>query len=103
MACTDYTSYGDFLIEGQFLDAIICPYQEQMGFLVFAMMVYLAIAASLYIYTGGITIPLVVSILVGAVVVVNLPSVAVQFAVIVAVLIISVGVYLLVRRAEGAI
>lgn len=103
MACTDYTAYGDFLINGQFLDAIICPYQEQMGFMVFALMVYVAIGGALYIYTESIVIPLAISIFGGAVVITNLPSVAVQTAVIVTVLVIAIGVYLLVRRAEGAI
>lgn len=103
MACTDYTSYGDFLVNGQFMDAIICPFSDQLGFLVFSMMVYVAIAASLYIYTGGVTVPLIVSILVGAIVIVNLPSIAVKLAVIVALLVVTIGVYLLVRRAEGAV
>lgn len=103
MACGDYATYNDFLRNGQFMDAIICPYADQMGMMVFAMLVYGAISLSLYIYTGSIIIPLVLAILIGGIVLIELPAIAVNLAVLVAVVALAVGVYLLYRRAEGAI
>lgn len=103
MACSDFSSYTEFIRNGQFMDAIICPYADQMGMMVFAMLVYGAISTSLYIYTGSIIIPLVLAILIGAIVMIELPAIAANIAVLAAVVVIAVGVYLLYRRAEGAL
>jgi hypothetical protein len=66
MACSDYASWSEFIAQGQFFDALICPFVDSMGVALAGLMVFGTIGLALYIYSGGIELPLVVGIIVGA-------------------------------------
>jgi hypothetical protein len=81
------------LIDGAFFDAIVCPYADVMGVAVFAMAVYGALGIALYIYSGNAVLPLVLTLILGGVVVTQLPGPAVQLVGVVALLLIAAGGY----------
>jgi len=66
MACSDYASWSEFIAQGQFFDALICPFVDSMGVALAGLMVFGTIGLALYIYSGGIELPLVVGIIAGA-------------------------------------
>lgn len=101
MACTDYTAYWEFWRHGQFFDAVSCPFVEALGGPLFAMLVFGPALLGMYIYSGSIILPLVLTLILGSVVVVQLPSVALQLFGIVILLSIAGAGYLLVQRSEG--
>jgi len=93
---------SDLIVDGQFFDAIVCPHTETMGVLVFGLLVYGAIGTSLYVYSGSAVLPLVLTIILGSVVVTQLPGIAVQFAGAVALLLLAAGgYYLIVSRGPA--
>jgi len=103
MACSDHN--GDFLeamMQEQFRDAILCPYQENIGGALFAMIIYGAITSHIYIRTESVLIPLVLSILVGGIALTQIPSEGA--ALITFALLVFGGVVpvLLIRRLIGA-
>lgn len=98
MACSDYTDYGDALADGAFFDAIYCTFGDQLGGVMFALMVFGALILALYIHSGSIELPLVVTVILGAVVVTQLPGVAVQVVAVTLVVGMAVfGMYLILR------
>lgn len=102
MACSDFSTYKEFIDAGQFWDAIVCPYADQMGMVVFALVVYAAIAFALYYYSETVMMPLVLTIILGSVVIVKLPGIAVQLAAVVLLLILALAGYLLVIKSGPA-
>lgn len=87
---------ADALIDGKFFDAMVCPHSEIMGLVVFAMLLYGSIGVALYLFTGNAVLPLVLTLILGSVVVANLPGPAAQFVGVVALLLIAAGGYFLV-------
>lgn len=66
MAVCDGTTTGvEYLTDFEFIKAVTCTYADPMGLLVFGLIVYAAIALSIYIRTDSITIPVVLLFLVG--------------------------------------
>lgn len=100
MSCTDFSSYGEFLRAGQFFDAVYCPFGDLLGGAVFALLFFGVIALALYVYTDSVAVPVVVTILIGSVVVVQLPPEAVNITGIMLVLGIVGAGYLIVRTFE---
>lgn len=88
MACGDFNSYWKFLVEGQMFDAIYCPYGDLLGGTVFALLFFAPISMALYIYSGSIILPFVLAVILGAVIVVQLPGAAVSLAAALALLVI---------------
>lgn len=99
MPCGDYGSeLSDLttaLVDGKFFDAITCAYANEMGGALFALMVFGALAISLNTYSGSVIVPVVLVIIMGSVILVTLPSSAVQLAGIVILLTVTVGGYMM--------
>jgi hypothetical protein len=102
MACTDYSDYGEALVEGAFFDAILCPFTDVMGTVAFGLFVYGVALVALYIRTESPTVPIAVLIVTSVVIVPVLPGGALQVMVAVAMLALAIGGYLLTRRAQNA-
>lgn len=100
MACTDYDTYWEFMINWQFYDAIYCLYGDHVGYLLFPFLVYGALATSLYIYAGSLIMPLVLTIILGGVVVVQLPPGPIRFIAVIVLFGVALAGYLLVQRIE---
>jgi hypothetical protein len=98
MACGDFPRYLDYWLEAQFADAILCPFQNVLGTQVFTLFVLGGLALGLYIRSDSVSIPLVLAILIGGVVVSSLPSVGLQVLGIAALLSITIAGYLLTNR-----
>jgi len=102
MACSDYASWSEFIAQGQFFDALICPFVDSMGVALAGLMVFGTIGLALYIYSGGIELPLVVGIIAGAGVVTQVPAIASQIVGIVLVLGIALAGYVLIMRLNAS-
>lgn len=76
MACSDYSTYKEMLVNGAFFDGIWCPFGDVMGGIVFALLFFAPLGISLYIFSGSIILPFVLFLILGAVVVVQLPGLA---------------------------
>lgn len=103
MTCEEYDSLGDLqsaLVDGNAIDAIVCPYDMQFGALTVGLFVYGSVMMGLYVRTQSLVVPIVVTIFAGTVAISRLPSGAVQIAVLALFLGISVGVLYLVNRAQ---
>jgi len=80
MTCGDYARLSEYWIQGQFFDAVTCPYVQAMPGELFALMVFAPIGLGLYIASGSVKVPLVVTIIVGAAIIPQLPGPAVNIA-----------------------
>lgn len=101
MACGDFATYKEFWYAGQFFDAVYCPFGDQLGGLLFGLLVFGAIGLSLYIASGSATVPLVLGVILATVIFVEVPAGAVQIAAIAIVLMLGIAGYLIVQRLEG--
>ena len=101
MACGQYPSLWQYWINGQFFDAVNCPFETGLGPLVWGLMVVGGIGLYLTIVTESLIVPLVLFIIIGSVVVVALPAVGIQLAGIVLLLGLAVAGYFLVLRSRG--
>lgn len=100
MACGDYSNYYEFLVEGQIFDAIYCPFGDVMGGALFALIFFGGIIMATYIYSDGVVLPLTMTVILGAVIVTQLPSVAVQLVVAALLLTLAGSAYLLIQRTS---
>lgn len=98
MACRDYDAYYKFLIEGQVFDAIYCPFGDALGGPMFALIFFGGILTATYVYSDGPVLPLTMVIILGSVVVTQLPSVAVQVVVAALLLVVSGLAYTMIQR-----
>lgn len=89
-------SLADALADGKFFDAMVCPHSELMGLVVFGLLVYGAIGGALYLYSGNAMLPISLTIILGSVVVTQLPGPAVQVVGVFLLLLIAAGGYFLV-------
>jgi hypothetical protein len=100
MACTDYPEYWQFLANFQFFDAIYCPFADLVGPLLFPLLVFGGLGVALYVYSNSLIMPLTLSIILGGVVVVQLPSGPVRLIGIVVLFGVGMAGYMLVQRLE---
>lgn len=83
MACGDHTGqfrWLEMLSDDAFRDAVLCPFQLEMGGLVFGTLVFGGIVASLYIRQRAFIIPAVLAIAIGGLVLPQVQSVGLQMA-----------------------
>jgi len=90
MACGDYSAYWRYLINGQLFDALYCPFGDLLGGVTLALLFFSPLAMALYIYSGSIILPFVMFLILGSVVVVQLPGAATTLIGAVALLTIAV-------------
>lgn len=83
MACSDFTGqfrWLEMLSNDAFRDAVLCPFQVEIGGLVFATLVFGGVVASLYIRQRAFIIPAVLAIAIGGLVLPQVQSVGLQIA-----------------------
>jgi len=100
MACSDYDTYLEFMQNEQFFEAVYCVFGDSVGVLLFPLLVWGAMGLALYIFSGSLIMPLVLTIILGGVLVVQLPAGPVQFVAAVVLFGIALGGYALVRRLD---
>lgn len=93
--CDGSTTGTEYLLDFEFIKAVTCTYADPLGLLVFGLLVYGAIALSIYIRTDSITIPVILLFLVGGAVTPQLAGPAAGIATI-AVLVTGAGALTLV-------
>lgn len=94
---------AELLMDGKIFDAVVCPHSEALGgMVVFALVVYGSIMTGLYVFSGTAVLPLSLTIILGGVIVSQLPGPAVQFAGVVLLLILAAGGYFLVTSRGPA-
>lgn len=101
--CDNYTSstIWEAWVDGAYFDAVICPYDFQMGALVFGLFIYGSVATALYVRTQNIALVLGVSILTGTVAIARLPSGAMQilgFAILMGLSVAAMLVYIRIQN-----
>lgn len=101
MACGDYSNYYEFLANGQFIDAALCPLADPMGETLLLGIVFGALAIGFAIFARSAK-PIVILAIFGSTLIISrLPASAQQFAGIVILLMITLSGYVIWRRAEG--
>lgn len=65
MSCSDWAEYADAWAANAFRDAILCPYQDNLSGPLFTLMIWGTITTALYIRTGSVLPPLVLTVVVG--------------------------------------
>lgn len=101
MACGDFPEYYQYLLNGQFFDAVYCPYGNVMGGVTLALLFFAPIGLALYIFSGSIILPFVLFIILGSVIVIQLPGMVASLVGAVALLVIAIGGTLVILRLNA--
>lgn len=106
MACTDYPNeefwraIGDLMVR----DAVLCPFQAQMGGVVFATFVILGmINLPIYIRQDNVVGPFVLTLLLGGILVPQMSSLGQGLVIGIGLFVIGLGPILVLRRVQGAV
>lgn len=86
MACSDWTGQYRWLeavSNEAFRDAFLCPYQVEIGGLLFATMVFGGVFISLYVRQRTFIIPAILAITIGGIVLPQVQGVGLQIALLV--------------------
>lgn len=78
--CQSGTTFAEYLRSFEFIKAFTCSYFDAAGVLTVGLMVYGAIALSIYIRTGSIIIPVVLLLLTGGAVMTQIAGVGIAIA-----------------------
>ena len=101
MDCAKYEgALREAWLNGDFMEAVVCPYDYQLGGLTFGLFVYVGVCMGLYIRTGNAIIPTVVTIVACTVAVSRIPSRGIQMFVIALMLTLTVGGFFLYRKVQ---
>lgn len=100
--CDPYTggNLTGALMSGNYTDAVVCPYDLQVGPIVFGLIVYGSVMTALYIRTQSIVVPMVVTILAGTVAISRIPSQAAQLMAITLMLGLTIAMYVVYQRVQ---
>lgn len=79
--CDASDNFKDHLVNFEFVEAFACTYANQVGFLVLGLIVYGAIAGSIYIRTNSFILPFGLLLVTGGAVISQMASVAIPIAV----------------------
>lgn len=100
---SDGFQFGDLqaaLSEMAFRDAVFCTFSESMGALAAGLLFFGAISTFLTIRTGSPIIPLILTVLLGPLVLLVVPSTAIGLFVLVLLLAGGIGPILVIRRMD---
>lgn len=90
-------NYGDALIDGYLLDAVWCPFADQLGPAAAALLFFGGLGVAQYYYFDS-PVPLIVMLMLGGTLIVSqLPAGILQFVGIMFVIIIPAGLWYVVR------
>jgi hypothetical protein len=98
MSCGDFAQYSEFFANGQFIDGIYCPFVDVLGPVAAPLMFFAPIGVGLYLASGSFLLPAIVAILVGSVVIVQAPGIAVNIVGIVLIIGIALAVFVMLLR-----
>lgn len=101
MACGDYSAYHEFITNGQFIDAALCPYADPIGETLVLGMVFGSLMIGFAIFSRSVKPLVILAVFGGAMFYSQLPAPAQQFGAIVIILMTTIAGYALWRRAEG--
>lgn len=103
--CTRYA--GDTLREawlnGDFMSAVVCPYDNQLGALTFGVFIYGGVVMALRIRTGSFLLPMILTFVGGTVAVSRLPAGAMQIMGMGVMLVVTAAAFFLYRSAQRQI
>jgi len=98
MACENFTNLGASFANWEFIQGLVCVYAMPIGFEVFGLAIYGAIAGALWITQESSAIPIILTLLVGSAVLAQIIAPGMQF---VTLMILGgatmAGLYLLLR------
>lgn len=101
MTCKEWAGdWAQALTEMAIRDAILCPYQTSIGGPMFAGLVLLGVInLPIYIRTGGVIIPFVITLVIGGLVITQTASIVQGIIITTILLAIGLGPIVLLRRA----
>lgn len=97
MACSDWVDGVEALQNYAFHDAVACFYTDSAGTAATGMLTFGAVSLAYYIRTGGITMPVVLTLIMGSILLPLMPGAATQFAGIILLFAIGIGPILLLK------
>lgn len=103
MACTDYDTLREFWTNGQFFDGVFCAFGGALAPMpgsAFVLLFSAFLGVGMYVYAGAIILPLVLAILLGGVIVAQLPGVALKLVGMIVLLSIAAAGMILSRRID---
>lgn len=80
--CDGFTSGPDAVANFEFIQAVTCTYAVPAGFLMVGLLVFGAVAGSIYIRTGSVIIPFGLVLLTGGAILTTVAAPAIAFVVI---------------------
>lgn len=98
MSCSQYTDGVDALKQYMFHDAVACFYTDQVGTAATGLFTFGAISLAFYIRTGGITMPVILTLIAGGILLPFLPGAATQVAGVILLFAVGIGPVLILRR-----
>lgn len=98
MSCDQWNTLIDALQNFAFHDAIACKYTNEVGTLVTGMFVFGPINVAIYVRSGGITLPIVLTLILGGITLPLMPGSASAIALVILLVGIGVGPPLMLRR-----
>lgn len=104
MACTDHSNPLKFLTDfsgSAPFDLIYCPYADVVGGAIFALFVFGTVLTMQRIHGGSSVVPLVMVIILGSIIVVQLPGLGVNVLLAGFMLGVPAAVMFIVWRSEG--
>lgn len=100
MPCSDYNTYWEFLYNFQFYDAVYCLFTGEVGLYLAPLIIFGSLGVAFYMYADSLIMPLVLSMILGGVIVVQLPPGPVRLIGVTVLFGVGFGGYLIVRRLE---
>lgn len=102
--CGQYGGMQDPWLAGEFINGFVCTFApDPTSQVFFALILYAGIGIALFIHSESVVLPAVLGILTAGAVFVFLPPSIVNYALVVALLVLSVGGLLLVRALDRRI
>lgn len=104
MSCTDFNTLREFWANGQFFDGVFCAFGGPLAPMpgsAFVLVFSAFLGVGLYAFAGAIILPLVLAIILGGVVVAQLPGVVLKLVGMVVLLAIAAGGMILARRIDS--
>lgn len=87
--CNPNEDFVDRLTDFEFWTAFTCQYADPIGFYVLGALVYTGVALPIYVRTGSITIPAILLLIIGGLVVPQMAGVATPIVTIVIVMAVA--------------
>ena len=103
MGCEEFADGNliDAWLEGYYLEAVVCPYDLQMGALTFGLFIYGGAMLGLYQRTQSLVVPFVITILAGTVAISRIPSQAHQLVGMGVLLGVTIGIMYVYLRMQN--